>query len=155
MLEDRQYELLSPADKKFYIEIKRKISGIKLRCENLKIDAYHFFNNFKRENTEITMEKTNNKTIISFTKTDYETKPFNFIGFDDHDELYITGKYSTIMRDINNYEEILNDITKNYKEIKERVGNQLFLDDTEQFKEMVSNTQKSLLNLKRKYLWNL
>ena len=155
MLKQEQYEILSPVEKKNYIEIKRKINGIRLRCENLKIDAHDFFSKFKTDKTEITMKKTNNKTIISFTKTDYETKPFNFIGFDDHDELYITGKYSTIMRDINNYEEILNDITKNYKEIKERVGNQLFLDDTEQFKEMVSNTQKSLRDLKRKYLWNL
>ena len=155
MLAEEQYEILSLAEKKIYREIKRKIDGIKLRCENLKIDAYDFFSKFKMEKTEITMKKTNNKTIISFTKTDYETKPFNFVGFDDHDELYITGKYNTIMRDINNYKEILNNVTNNYKEIKERIGYKLFLDDTEQFKEMVSNTQKSLRDLKRKYLLNL
>ena len=146
--------LLSPIEKKNYRELKRKINGIRLLYEDLKIDTHDFFSKFKREKTEIIMKKTNNK-IISFHKIDYETKPFNFIGFDVYDELYIKCQYDIIMKDINNYEEILNDITNNYKEIKERIGHKVFVDDTEQFKEMVSKTQKLLSKLKSKYLWNV
>lgn len=154
MLELRQISEINPpiATKKIY---GKKVNEIKLLLEELENETLEFFNQLKKDKTELVITEKNNKKIVStrIIESEYYTHSLKTHGFENSDERRIKNAYLFINRDINQYKEWLDDLINNYEEIKNRISAEKLRNDKKLFKEMILDTHKDLHNLKSEYEW--
>ena len=153
-LELTQISEINPpiATKKIY---GKKVNEIKLLLEELENETLEFFNQLKKDKTELVITEKNNKKIVStrIVESEYYTHSLKTHGFENSDETRIKNAYYFINRDINTYKEWLDDLIDNYEDIKNRISAEQLRNDNKLFKEKILDTHKNLHNLKSEYEW--
>ena len=153
-LELTQISEINPpiATKKIYC---KKVNEIKLLLEELENETLEFFNQLKKDKTELVITEKNNKKFVStrIIESEYYTHSLETHGFENNYEIRIKNAYYFINRDINQYKEWLDDLIDNYEKIKNRISAKQLRNDKKSFKEMILDTHKDLHNLKSEYEW--
>ena len=122
--------------------------------ETLKKDYNDFSNPMKVANTEFVIEETdNNKKRVYIRKTETKSNCLYIHGWEDDDEKDIKHICYFIERDIKLYKEHVDNILRNYQEIKEEIGDKRLREDNKTLKRWISDTHKKLYELKNGYVW--
>lgn len=151
MLEIRQItEISATFDRKKSNIIE--VDKIKLLCEELEKEVDEFFDRFKKEKSKLVVKEMNNTKYVYITAVESNQTPLIHSGYEENDERHIRETYHFINRDIIEYKELLDNLTKNYKKIKNDIGGKRMREDNIHFKKRILKTKKKLHNIRSDYV---
>jgi len=135
----------------------RKLQRLISLCKELENNAYEFFDQLQKENADVIIVYFNFQKYVTFHPMENYSKRLcmDIHGYEGEDERRIKLSYYFINRDMENFEEWLNNLIDEYEKTDHTKNTLMMEEDDEDgwFEEMIAATEKELDSLKTNYVW--
>ena len=137
-------------------EIQKMMKTIIKPFEKLKKDSNDFFDKIDKPDAEFIITNINNKKHVSIEKIEpnHIIPSLYMHGFEDDDERHIKHVYRSIIKFIDECQEIYN-VIENYEQIKQNIGDENMTNSNEHLREGIIHAQTELYNLQNDYIWDI